>query len=137
MQLTIDYDLQTGGGSRVQRHAGFNGAALIMDPRNGEVLTYTSLPSYDPNDFAAGIDRVTWASLNTDKLRPAAEPRDSGALLARIDVQDRGRDGRRSRKDSSTPDFRVQLQRRGELLRPLYQVLPQRRPRVGRHASRD
>jgi penicillin-binding protein 2 len=41
-----------------------------MDPRNGEVLTYTSLPSYDPNSFAAGIDRVTWASLNTDKLRP-------------------------------------------------------------------
>ena len=41
-----------------------------MDPRNGEVLTYTSLPSYDPNDFAAGIDRVTWASLNSDKLRP-------------------------------------------------------------------
>src|SRR5262245_62169503 len=69
VQLTIDYDLQKAAEDGF-RHAGFNGAALIMDPRNGEVLTYTSLPSYDPNDFAAGIDRVTWASLNSDKLRP-------------------------------------------------------------------
>ena len=69
VQLTIDYDLQQAAEAGF-KHAGFNGAALIMDPRNGEVLTYTSLPSYDPNDFAAGIDRVTWASLNTDKLRP-------------------------------------------------------------------
>jgi penicillin-binding protein 2 len=69
IQLTIDYDLQKAAEAGF-RHAGFNGAALIMDPRNGEVLTYTSLPSYDPNDFAAGIDRVTWASLNSDKLRP-------------------------------------------------------------------
>jgi penicillin-binding protein 2 len=69
VQLTIDYDLQKAAEDGF-RHAGFNGAALIMDPRNGEVLTYASLPSYDPNDFASGIDRVTWASLNTDKLRP-------------------------------------------------------------------
>jgi penicillin-binding protein 2 len=69
VQLTVDYDLQKAAEDGF-RNAGFNGAALIMDPRNGEVLTYTSLPSYDPNDFAAGIDRVTWASLNTDKLRP-------------------------------------------------------------------
>jgi penicillin-binding protein 2 len=69
VQLTIDYDLQKAAEAGF-RHAGFNGAALIMDPRNGEVLTYTSLPSYDPNDFAAGIDRATWAALNSDRLRP-------------------------------------------------------------------
>jgi penicillin-binding protein 2 len=69
VQLTIDYDLQKAAEDAF-RHAGFNGAALIMDPRNGEVLTYVSLPSYDPNDFAAGIDRTTWASLNSDKLKP-------------------------------------------------------------------
>jgi penicillin-binding protein 2 len=69
VQLTIDYDLQKAAEAGF-RHAGFNGAALIMDPRNGEVLTYASLPSYDPNDFAAGIDRATWASLNSDRLRP-------------------------------------------------------------------
>ena len=69
VQLTIDYDLQKAAEEGF-RAAGFNGAALIMDPRNGEVLTYASLPSYDPNDFAGGIDSATWASLNTDKLKP-------------------------------------------------------------------
>lgn len=69
VQLTIDYDLQKAAEEGF-RNAGFNGAAMIMDPRNGEVLTYVSLPAYDPNAFAGGIDRATWASLNTDKLRP-------------------------------------------------------------------
>ena len=69
VQLTIDADLQKAAEEGF-KHAGFNGAALIMDPRTGEVLTHVSLPSYDPNDFAAGIDRVTWASLNSDRLRP-------------------------------------------------------------------
>jgi len=41
-----------------------------MNPNNGEVLSLVSLPAYDPNDFAAGIDRATWAALNTDALRP-------------------------------------------------------------------
>ena len=69
VQLTIDYDLQKAAEEGF-RHAGFNGSALIMDPRNGEVLTLVSLPTYDPNDFAAGIDRATWTALNTDALRP-------------------------------------------------------------------
>jgi penicillin-binding protein 2 len=69
VQLTIDHDLQKAAEDGF-RKAGFNGAALIMDPRNGEVLTFVSLPAYDPNAFAGGIDRATWASLNTDKLRP-------------------------------------------------------------------
>lgn len=69
VQLTIDYDLQKAAEDGF-RHAGFNGAALIMDPRTGEVLTHVSLPAYDPNDFAAGIDRAKWTALNTDKLRP-------------------------------------------------------------------
>ena len=69
VQLTIDYDLQKAAEDGF-RAAGFNGAALIMDPRNGEVLTYVSLPAYDPNDFAGGIDNATWASLNSDRLKP-------------------------------------------------------------------
>jgi penicillin-binding protein 2 len=69
VQLTIDHDLQKAAEDGF-RHAGFNGAALVLDPRNGEVLTYVSLPAYDPNDFVVGIDRATWASLNSDRLRP-------------------------------------------------------------------
>jgi penicillin-binding protein 2 len=69
VQLTIDHDLQKAAEDGF-RHAGFNGAALILDPHNGDVLSFVSLPTFDPNDFAAGIDRVTWNALNTDKLRP-------------------------------------------------------------------
>ncbi|MBI3490419.1 MAG: penicillin-binding protein 2 [Acidobacteria bacterium] len=69
LQLTIDYDVQ----KAVQdgfKASGFNGAAVILDPSTGEVLAFTSVPSYDPNAFAAGIDRATWASLNSDELKP-------------------------------------------------------------------
>jgi penicillin-binding protein 2 len=69
LQLTIDYDVQKAieEGFRV---AGFNGAAVVLDPANGDVLGFTSRPAYDPNAFAAGIDRSTWAELNTDDLHP-------------------------------------------------------------------
>ena len=69
LQLTIDYDVQKAieDGFKV---AGFNGAAVVLDPANGDVLGFTSVPSYDPNAFAAGIDRSTWASLNADDLKP-------------------------------------------------------------------
>jgi penicillin-binding protein 2 len=67
--LTVDYDVQKAleDGFKV---SGFNGASVIMDPKTGEVLAFTSVPSYDPNAFAAGIDREAWASLNTDDLKP-------------------------------------------------------------------
>jgi len=42
----------------------------VLDPKDGAVLAFASLPAYDPNAFAVGIDRATWASLNTDELRP-------------------------------------------------------------------
>jgi penicillin-binding protein 2 len=69
LQLTIDADVQKAieDGFRV---AGFNGAAVVLDPANGDVLGFTSVPSYDPNAFAAGIDRAAWASLNADELKP-------------------------------------------------------------------
>jgi penicillin-binding protein 2 len=69
LQLTVDYDLQRAleDGFRI---SGYNGAAVMLDPRTGEVLAFTSVPAYDPNAFAAGIDRATWASLNSDDLRP-------------------------------------------------------------------
>jgi penicillin-binding protein 2 len=69
VQLTIDLDLQRAVEEGFKA-SGFNGAAVVMDPRTGEVLAFTSRPGYDPNDFAAGIDRATWAALNTDRLKP-------------------------------------------------------------------
>jgi penicillin-binding protein 2 len=71
VQLTIDYDVQRATEEAFKK-LGYNGAAVVLDPRSGEVLSYVSLPAYDPNDFAArgpGFG-ATWASLNTDKMRP-------------------------------------------------------------------
>jgi penicillin-binding protein 2 len=67
--LTVDYDLQKALEDSF-KVSGFNGASVIMDPKTGEVLAFTSVPGYDPNAFAGGIDRATWASLNTDDLKP-------------------------------------------------------------------
>ena len=69
LQLTIDYDVQKAIEDSFDQ-LGFNGAAVVLDPANGDVLGFTSRPTYDPNAFAAGIDRVTWASLTSDEDRP-------------------------------------------------------------------
>jgi penicillin-binding protein 2 len=69
LQLTIDADVQRATEEGF-RHFGYNGGAVILDPRSGEVLSLVSLPAYDPNSFAVGLDLATWRSLNTDKLKP-------------------------------------------------------------------
>src|SRR5436190_796153 len=51
-------------------YSGFNVAAVVLVPRNGVVLAFSSRPAYYPNAFGGGIDRATWAELNTDDLRP-------------------------------------------------------------------
>jgi penicillin-binding protein 2 len=69
VRLSINYAMQHAAESAFHAY-GYWGAAVILDPRNGDVLTMTSLPAFDPNAFATGIDRTAWANLNTDKLRP-------------------------------------------------------------------
>ena len=76
VQLTIDADLQKAAEDGF-RHFGmvntgepYNGAAVVLDPNSGEVLSLVSLPAFDPNKFAVGLDRATWSSLLTDKERP-------------------------------------------------------------------
>ena len=69
LQLTLDYDLQQAAEDAFEL-AGFNGAAVVLDPRSGEILSLVSLPAYDPNAFALGIDQDAWSALNQDTLRP-------------------------------------------------------------------
>jgi penicillin-binding protein 2 len=69
VQLTIDYDVQRAAEESF-KSMGYAGAAVVLEPNTGEVLAYVSLPAYDPNAFAGGIDRTTWASLNSDALKP-------------------------------------------------------------------
>jgi penicillin-binding protein 2 len=69
VQLTIDADIQRATEEGF-RHFGYNGAAVILDPRNGEVLAFTSLPAYNPNRFAGGIDVASWKELRENPDLP-------------------------------------------------------------------
>jgi len=67
LYLTLD--------SRVQRAAeaafgAFSGSAIAIDPENGHVLAFVSLPTYDPNPFVNGIDHATYAALKGDDRQP-------------------------------------------------------------------
>jgi penicillin-binding protein 2 len=69
VQLAINSAMQKAA-EEAFRAYGYWGSAVVLEPKSGDVLTLTSLPAFDPNDFATGIDRATWSQLNTDKLRP-------------------------------------------------------------------
>ena len=76
LMLTMDADIQKAAEDGF-RHYGieytqkpYNGAAVVLDPRSGELLSLVSLPAFDPNKFAIGMDSATWSALNTNKSLP-------------------------------------------------------------------
>ncbi len=40
------------------------GAAIVMNPHNGEVLSMVSLPAFDPNEFSQGLSVERWEELS-------------------------------------------------------------------------
>ena len=67
LYLTLD--------SRVQRAAeaafgSFSGSAIAIDPENGHILAFVSLPTYDPNPFVNGIDYSAYTALKNDNRQP-------------------------------------------------------------------
>ncbi|MGE4358940.1 MAG: penicillin-binding protein 2, partial [Lysobacteraceae bacterium] len=67
LYLSIDAELQQ---AVVDAFEGQPGAAVVLDPRNGEVLALASLPSYDPNPFVSGIGQAAYAALLDSPSRP-------------------------------------------------------------------
>ncbi len=67
LYLSIDAELQQ---AVVDAFDGQPGAAVALDPRNGEVLALASLPAYDPNPFVSGISRQAYAALLDAPSRP-------------------------------------------------------------------
>ena len=67
LRLSIDAQLQQ---AMVAAFGEFEGSAVAMDPRNGEILAMVSLPAYDPNLFVNGISHSDFRALNDNPSRP-------------------------------------------------------------------
>ena len=69
LQLTIDQKLQ----SYVQARLGEeSAAAIVVDCRNGDLLSVNSSPSFDPNEFVTGISVANYQALTNNDHRPLA-----------------------------------------------------------------
>lgn len=65
--LTIDLRVQQAAEAALQ---GQRGAAVAIDPANGDVLAFVSAPAFDPNLFARGLNRAQYLALTEDPQRP-------------------------------------------------------------------
>ncbi|HEY8010470.1 MAG TPA: penicillin-binding protein 2 [Rudaea sp.] len=78
LYLSIDARLQ-----RVAEDAfnGRSGAAVAIDPRNGEVLAMVSVPSFDGNLFVNGISQIDYSRLMSDPAKPLLNRAIAGSFL--------------------------------------------------------
>ncbi|MES2403516.1 MAG: penicillin-binding protein 2 [Pseudomonadota bacterium] len=67
LYLTIDERLQQ---AAINAFAGQTGAAVAIDPRNGDVLAMVTVPSFDPNLFVNGISQADYSALLDDEEKP-------------------------------------------------------------------
>jgi penicillin-binding protein 2 len=68
-------DVQLALDVRLQRLAeevlvGREGAVVVLDPSNGDVLAMASSPAFDPNAFGPGLRQGEWARLLSDRSQP-------------------------------------------------------------------
>jgi penicillin-binding protein 2 len=68
VRLTIDARIQYIA-EQALRAVG-RGAAVVVDPNNGDILAMASVPSYDPNSFIPAIPAAAWSELTGDATDP-------------------------------------------------------------------
>lgn len=66
LQKAVEAALRKGMAKKNVKQA----VAIVENPNNGEILAMVSLPSYDDNLFARGIQETDYAALNQDNNRP-------------------------------------------------------------------
>ncbi|QZD89508.1 penicillin-binding protein 2 [Qipengyuania aurantiaca] len=67
VRLTIDGPLQDYAARRIGLESG---SCVVMDCESGDILCMSSMPSFDPNSFSAGIGRVEYSMLREDERVP-------------------------------------------------------------------
>jgi penicillin-binding protein 2 len=68
VNLTIDARIQLVA-EEALRAVG-RGAAVVVDPNNGNILAMASVPSFDPNAFIPSIKAKDWEALRKDEANP-------------------------------------------------------------------
>jgi penicillin-binding protein 2 len=69
LYLTLDINLQKIAYDALEEK-GYNGAIVAIEIKTGDVLVFTSYPSFDPNPFVNGISRKAYRGLQDSKDRP-------------------------------------------------------------------
>ena len=67
LRTTIDAGLQSYAARRLGEESG---ACVVMDCNSGDLLTFASMPAYDPNSFADGIGQSEWQMFAQDERKP-------------------------------------------------------------------
>lgn len=67
LYTTIDSELQIFAEDLME---GKSGAAIALNPENGEVLSLVSAPQYEPRKLSGRIDSAYWQSINSDTAKP-------------------------------------------------------------------
>jgi penicillin-binding protein 2 len=67
LYLSLDIDLQI---LATEALRGRRGAAVAIDPENGEILALVSAPAFDPNIFATGMSTNDFRALQSDPGQP-------------------------------------------------------------------
>jgi penicillin-binding protein 2 len=74
LTLTLDLELQKfvteALAAAIEESGSQSGAAIVMNPQNGEILAMVSLPTYDNNLFARGISAREFSLLAEDENTP-------------------------------------------------------------------
>jgi len=86
IKLTIDLDLQeyieTKTKTLLNTLELTRASVVAIDPRDGAIRAMVSLPTFDSNDFADGIDSKTYSALAEDKNKPLFPRATSGEFAA-------------------------------------------------------
>ncbi len=67
LRLSLDLGLQQAAEAEFE---GKRGALVAIEPKSGEILSFVSAPSFDPNLFIDGIDVENWRKLNDSPDHP-------------------------------------------------------------------
>lgn len=67
LNTTIDFKLQKFVTERIKNDVA---SVVVMDVKTGEILSYASSPTFDPNNFVEGVSKEYWDQLNNDPRKP-------------------------------------------------------------------